>query len=360
VTGDGVFVVSYARGFPVGRFEPAAPPPAYTNHFALLQVAGTDGGMFTAKSAGDWEARRRHTLAHMERVMGSLPNPATRVPLDVKVYEEVTLEGGLVRRKLSFQSDVSDRVAAYLFLPGTDVGARMPAVLCLQQTTQAGKAEPAGLAGDPTLHYALHLARRGFVTLAPDYPGFGDSKFDFASGSGRHYASGSIKAVWDNVRAVDLLESLPGVDAERIGVIGHSLGGHNAIFTAAFEPRLRVVVSSCGFTTFTKDDMPSWSGPRYMPRIGTLFGNDPAKVPFDFPEVVAALAPRPFLACAAEFDNDFDAGGVREVMAAARAIYALHRADGNIDARYPRTPHSFPEEARQAAYEFLDRHLGKR
>ena len=35
-----------------------------------------------------------------------------------------------------------------------------------------------------------------------------------------------------------------------------------------------------------------WTSPRYMPRIETVYALQPARVPFDFPEVVAALAPR--------------------------------------------------------------------
>jgi dienelactone hydrolase len=166
-----------------------------------------------------------------------------------------------------------------------------------------------------------------------------------------------MKAVWDNVRAVDLLEALPEVDAGRIGVIGHSLGGHNGMFTALFEPRLKAIVSSCGFTTFRKDDVLSWAGPRYMPRIRSEFGSDAARVPFDFQEVVASFAPRPFLACAAEKDDDFDVSGVRDVMSAARAVYQLHGVADRLAAYYPSAPHSFPAGARKRAYAFLDRHL---
>ena len=355
-TSDGAFVISYAAGFPVGRFEAAAKTPSYPDHFDLLTVISTNGSRAIARSPAEWAERRRHIVAGMERAMGAFPNPAKRVQLDVKILEEVRIEGGLVRKKLSYQSDATDRVAAYLFLPANaTTNAKAAAVLCLQQTTGAGKAEPAGLAGNTNMAYALQLARRGFVTFAPDYPSFGESKYDFAARHG--YASGSMKAVWDNVRAVDLLETLPEVDAGRIGVLGHSLGGHSAMFTAVFEPRLRVIVSSCGFTTFRKDDLPSWTGPRYMPRIKAEFGNEVAKMPFDFTEVVAAFAPRPFLACAAEKDDDFDVSGVREVMAAVKGVYELHGAGAGLAAYYPKAPHSFPEDARRVAYEFLERHL---
>src|SRR5437763_374951 len=83
-----------------------------------------------------------------------------------------------------------------------------------------GKPDPAGVGGRKNLHYALELAERGYVTLAPDYPGYGGYKIDvYAKG----YASATMKGIVNHRRAVDLLQSLPEVDATRIGCVGHSL-----------------------------------------------------------------------------------------------------------------------------------------
>lgn len=353
-TSNGAFVISYRDGYPVGRFEKSAPPPSYSNHLDVQHFVDADGEKQPVKTIDDWLIRRRHIQRHLESVMGQLPGPLQRAPLDVKVTED-TKVGSIIRRKLTFQSDPTSRVPAYLFIPEHAVNAKLPAVLCLQQTTNAGKSEPAGLAGDSSLHYALHLAQRGYVTLAPDYPSFGEYKHDFGPSSG--YASGSMKAVWDNIRAVDLLQSLPMVDGERLGCIGHSLGGHNTMFTAVFEDRLKVLVSNCGFCTFQKDDVPSWTGPRYMPRIKSVFHDDATKVPFDFPELIACFAPRPFLALAAEGDSDFRIDGVRDCVTAARPIYELLGQKDALEESYYPGPHAFPEAARKRAYEFLDKHL---
>lgn len=360
-TPNGEFVISYADGYPVGRFVPNPPPIPYDEHVDLTYYRYAAGAKHPIKSEQDWEIRRRHIAENLQLVMGRLPGVTSRVPLDVKVIEENSV-GKLIRRKVSYQTDADDRVTAWLFIPAVTrpeepdaPPLRFPAVLCLQQTTNAGKDEPAGLAGDPNLHYALHLAERGYVTLAPDYPSFGEHKYDFAPEHG--YVSGSMKAVWDNIRSVDFLTSLPEVDAGRIGCIGHSLGGHNAIFTAVFEPRLKAVVSSCGFCRFHKDDVPSWTGPRYMPRIASVYGNSADKVPFDFPELIASFAPRPFLACAAVNDSDFDVQGVKETMQMARPAYAVFGKGGLLEEYYPEGGHGFPKDARDVAYQFLDRHL---
>ncbi len=166
-----------------------------------------------------------------------------------------------------------------------------------------------------------------------------------------------MRAVWDNIRAVDYLQSLPEVDPDRISCIGHSLGGHNAIFTAVFEPRLQVIVSSCGFTSLAEDDLPSWTGPRYMPRIATHYENNIRKLPFDFHELIAAIAPRPFMAFAAEDDDDFQVSGVRQVIESAGSVYSLYDCPEHLKAIYAPVPHSFPNDARKAAYDFI-RHAG--
>lgn len=363
---NGVFVISYEQGFPVGRFESTPSPPDYSDHHELAHWRDDTGQTHVVKSVNDWEIRKAHIRRHLERVMGPLPSSLSRVPLDVLITEEVRLEPPVVsrpilRRKLTYQSDAYDRVSAYLMLPldetSSDGSSKFlcPAVLCLQQTTDLGKDEPAGIRGDKNLKYALELAERGFITLSPDYPSFGEHAYDFAADTG--YSSGSMKAVWDNIRAVDLLESLPETDAENIGCIGHSLGGHNAIFTAVFEPRLKVIVSSCGFSSLSADDIPSWTGPRYMPRIASDFGNDAARVPFDFHELVASIAPRSFMACVAEQDDDFAAAGVREVMQSARAVYRLYSAETELQSVTAAVPHSFPQSSRDAAYEFLTSRL---
>ena len=97
-----------------------------------------------------------------------------------------------------------------------------------------------------------------------------------------------------------------------------------------------------------------------MPRIASAYASDADRVPFDFPEIVASFAPRAFLAIAAKEDNDFDVSGVRDVIKAAQPIHDLLGHPTNLQAFYPDSPHDFPEDARERAYEFLDLHLRKK
>jgi pimeloyl-ACP methyl ester carboxylesterase len=332
-----------------------AAPPFYADKTNLLVYRDAAGQEHAITTAADWAKRRAHILANMQEVMGPLPANSEKVPLDMRVTEEVQMPH-FVRKKLTFAVEKDDRAPAYLLVPLRRSG-KLPAVLCLHQTVAIGKGEPAGLGQRENLRYAVHLAERGYVTLAPDYPSFGEYPYDFSKS---RFASGSMKAIWNNMRAIDLLQALPEVDPERIGCIGHSLGGHNTMFTAAFDARIKALVSSCGFTSFPKyyqGNLKGWTSARYMPRIASVYGMKPERMPFDFGEVVAAFAPRAFLPIAPLHDDNFEVSGVRDVMTAARPVYELLGARDKLAALYPNSKHDFPPEARKAAYEWLDRWL---
>ena len=337
--------------------SPFSTPPTYDDHAELLVYQDDCGTLQPVETPGDWALRRAHIIEHVQVVMGKLPDPSRRVPLEVKILKQERTPK-YQRIKLTYAAEPGDRVPAYLLMPH-DIQGKAPAMLCLHQTTRIGKDEPTGLGGRPTLGYAHELASRGYVAIVPDYPSFGDYPYDFRKASDR-YASGSMKAIWNNLRALDLLETLPEVDPDRIGCIGHSLGAHNAIFTAVFDLRIRAVVSSCGFTAFHdyyQGDLAGWTSDRYMPRIRADYQNDPDRVPFDFHELVAALAPRPFFAGAPLHDGNFEVAGVKKVVASASEVYKLRGAEQKLHVVYPDCGHDFPDPVRQSAYEWLDRQM---
>lgn len=295
----------------------------------------------------------------MELAMGPMPGADRKVPLDVKVVTEEKLDG-YIRKKITFAVEKGDRVPAWLLMPTGRTGKR-PAMLCLHQTINIGKDEPVGLGKQDSKAQALHLVKRGYVCLAPDYPSFGEYQYDFqAAFKAGLYQSGTMNAIWNNMRAVDLLQSLPEVDGDRIGAIGHSLGGHNTLYTAAFDDRIKVAVSSCGFNSFHKyygGNLKGWTSDRYMPRIASEYGNDPKRMPFDFDDVLLAICPRAVFAMAPLKDSNFEVSGVKDVIAKVEPAYKKLGAEAKLKAIYPDAGHEWPEEARKEAYEFVDKLL---
>lgn len=328
------------------------------NHKNLMQYVDDEGNILPVTSATDWGKRRKEILEGMQQAMGPLPDRTHLVDFDIKVVD-VKKGDGYTRQTISFTTEPGDRLSALLYIPDiTKKGKRVPGMLALHPTGEKGKLIVAGEGPLENRQYGLELAQRGYVVICPDYLSFGDSKdYDFDNDQ---YVSGTMKGIFNHMRCVDLLQSLDFVDPNQIGVIGHSLGGHNAMFVGVFDQRLKVIVSSCGWTPFHDyygGDIKGWTSPRYMPRLRDVYGLDPDKVPFDFYEIIAALAPRPFFSNSPLHDENFDVAGVRKGIFEASKIYRLLDAEKNLQVRYPDCEHDFPTEIRQEAYRFIDQTL---
>ncbi len=322
----------------------------------LMVYRNARGENIPIKSRGEWQQRREEILRAMQEVMGPLPGKAKRCPLEVKIVEEVDC-GSYMRRLLTYQSEPVSRVPAYLCIPKEALRGKQkfPAVLCLHPTEMTvGHQTVVGMAGKAHRAYAAELAARGYVTLSPAYPLMANYQPDLKA---LGYESGTMKAIWDNMRGLDLLETLPFVKKGKFGAIGHSLGGHNSIYTAVFDERIKVVVSSCGFDSYRDymdGNIKGWTQERYMPRLA----NYPlAKIPFDFYELIGALAPRVCFINAPTGDSNFKWKSVDKIVAAAKPIYGLYGVPGNLSVVHPDCPHDFPDEIREKAYEVLDEKL---
>jgi len=334
----------------------------------LLLYREGDAKPQAAKNAEDWAKRRAEIVRGAEAVMGKFPGTEKRCPLDVKVEEEVDC-GKYVRRLVTYSSEPGSRVPAYLCIPKDLLKgkSKSPAVLCLHGTDNTvGHGTVVGLGTRPNRSYASELAERGYVTLAPNYPLLAKYQPDVKK---LGWESGTMKAVWDNVRGLDLLEALPFVDSSRgFATIGHSLGGHNSVYTAVFDDRLKVVVSSCGLDSFLdyyngdeKNWLPEkgWCQTRYMLKLAAYKGRL-AEIPFDFHELIAALAPREVLIIAPTKDSNFKADSVDRIAKAARPVFKLLGHEDRLRVEHPDCEHDFPPEMREAAYKLIDRTLLKK
>lgn len=319
------------------------------------------GIAFAGDGAAEREKRRVDLLKRFEKVAGELPDRSRLAAPDLKVGETFRGEG-YRRLTVSFANLFDERVTAYLYVPdGIKPGERRPGALALQSTGMEGKqiVDGRGPHG-PSRAYGLELAKRGYVVIAPDYPSFGEQRdYDFAAS---RYGSGTMKAISDNLRCVDLLQSRDDVDPTKIAVIGHSLGGHNALFTAAFDERIKVIVTSCGWTPFHHyyggKRLANWAQPRYMPRVTSVYANDPQKMPFDFPELIASLAPRAVFSNAPLRDENFDVQGVRLAEPEIRRAYDALGVGERFVVRYPDSAHDFEDATRREAYQFIDAQFG--
>jgi dienelactone hydrolase len=279
--------------------------------------------------------------------------------LSIRKLPRKTDCGRYVRRLLTYACEAGSRVPAYLLIPKRALsgGEKLPAVLCLHPTdNKLGHKVVVGLGGKENRQYAVELAERGFVTIAPAYPQLADYQPDL---NALGYVSGTMKAIHDNRRALDLLDSLPFVRAGSYAAIGHSLGGHNSVFTALFDDRIRVVVSSCGLDSFRDykgGDIRGWTSSRYMPRL-LSWRDRLAELPVDFTELIGALAPRAVFLSAPQHDDNFRADSVQRIGESVRTVYQLLGAPTKFVVTHPDAAHDFPDATRELAYRFIESNL---
>ena len=218
-------------------------------------------------------------------------------------------------------------------------------------------------------HYGLDLCHRGYVVICPDHLAFEDRrppeyerKENPALEGGNHerylfcrcITNGSTlqaKYLSDLTCAVDALESMDFVDKDRIGAIGHSLGGQETLWLSWFDERIRVGVSSCGFGqlgTIMRD---------HILHNLAMFTFGFFEKAGDIQELIEDMAPRAFMMTNGLRDPLFPVDGVREIIRQAGDRYAKMGVPDHFQSILFDGEHSFPDAVKQQAYDFLDAHL---
>jgi hypothetical protein len=250
----------------------------------------------TAPDSRDkWPKRRKEILETWQKVIGPMPD---RVPLKPQVLSTESLDDH-TRLLVRYQNDANSTNDAYILLPKAVSGPR-PGVVVLHQTSKTNLRDPVGLDGRESMHIALHLVRRGYVSVAPrNYLWSVEGKtYQQAAESVLSqppWKTGMAKMTFDAMRAVDLLLEQPNVDPERIGAIGHSLGGKEALYLSAFDDRVKASVSCEGGVGI---GFSNWDAAWYLGKH--------VKAPefkHDHHELIALIAPRALLIIGGESDD---------------------------------------------------------
>jgi len=320
-------------------------------------------GLETLAGLDDWPKQRKRIESAAQAVLQRPPENS--IDLQVKVIDEFP-EAGYTRKRINYFVDDWSRISAWLFVP--DEAEDEPAIICMHRQTAIGKEEPAGLgAGERQLAFARYYAEMGYVTIAPDCIAAGERIFSRSEAYDtktfyKENSKASVlgKMLHDHVRCVDALSEIREADPARIGVIGHGLGGLNALLLTAFDSRIRACVASCGFASLGQDPSPErWSGDNgfvLAPKLGQAL--EKGTPPFDWDEIMALCAPTPLLAISALNDETFaHPESCRELVERARQVYSLLSEAESLELVTHKRKHSFPPEAQDAADTWLDRWL---
>jgi cephalosporin-C deacetylase-like acetyl esterase len=296
-------------------------------------------------------------------LLGGLP-AKTGVP---PVQKLATLDGDDYQvDKLVFQSYPGYFVPALLYRPRKKA-AGLPGVLSPCGHSTVGKAE------DSYQKLHINLVKRGYIVLTYDPVGQGErsqfwdaakSRSRFNLACGEHavlgnplYLLGTSLAryrIWDGMRALDYLTSLPEVDASKIGCVGNSGGGTLTAYIAALDPRVAVAAICCYITTLPR-------------RMGNRIQKDSAADPeqdifgfvsqgIDHAGLLALRVPKPTLLGTARFDF-FPIEGTRETFAEVKSLYESARAGEHFAQVEAAEQHGLTLPLREAVYRWFDRWL---
>lgn len=163
-------------------------------------------------------------------------------------------------------NDIIEKVQAYLLIP-KNIDKKLPGILAIHQHNsnwEIGKSEVVGLTNNQMYSYGLDLVKQGYVVIAPDILCFesrmGNDEYRENKEGHRFFErfqaikyinKGSTlqaKTLADLSSAIDVLCSFNFVDSNRIGAIGHSLGGQETIWISWFDERIKIAASSCGIS----------------------------------------------------------------------------------------------------------------
>jgi dienelactone hydrolase len=279
-----------------------------------------------------------------------VPRPA----ISVQVISE-DRDAGVLRQLVKYENEPGEFLEAYVLKPLKITG-KLPGVVVLHSTSDDTIRQGAGLGSQPLKGFGLMMAQRGCVAICPKNflwtgPRNDKGKYDFKATTAavlRKYAPslGMAKMLFDAQRAVDALVSLPEVDAARLGCIGHSLGGKEALYLPAFDDRIKTAVSSEGGVPMNSTN---WHDPWYLgPAV-----KDPA-FGHDHHELVALIAPRPWLLVGGE---SADGDKSWPYLEAARPVYELYGKPARLGMYNHRRGHVVDEEIAVKMCDWLSAYL---
>lgn len=337
-----------------------APPETWRGKFGdysspLLFADGT-----RASTPQEWQRRRAEILAQWERLLGTWP-PLITDPevefLDSKHRENFT------QHRIRFAWTPHEKTVGYLLIP--DGKQTRPAVV-----TVFYEPETAIGLGKPNRDFALQLARRGFVALS-----IGTSRASQSRTYALYYPSIENATVaplsmlgYAAANAWYVLADREDVDADRIGIVGHSFGGKWAMFASCLFSKFACAAWSDPGIVFdeSRPSVNYWE-PWYLgyhpqpwrPR-GVITDDNPARGLYprltaaghDLHELHALMAPRPFLVSGGSEDPPRRWEALNRSIEVNRVLGQQHRV-----AMTNRPAHSPTRESNEVMYSFFEHFL---
>jgi dienelactone hydrolase len=342
---------------------PAGDPRDLPAKDARLEVRTLDTPRTPAKfkSRAQWEKRAGELRHQILAASGLWPMPV-KGPLNAQVFDRIEGER-FTLEKVYFESYLHFFCTGNLYRPkGGGHKAPYPGVLCPHGHWNYGRLEqnPGDLNGGAIPQRCMNLAMQGYVVFAYDMVGYNDSfqvphyfSYDDKAPWGltpegmRHWLWGVSQVglqLWNSIRALDFVTSLPDVDRERIGMTGASGGGTQTFLLVAVDDRVKVSAPVNMISHFMQGGCICENGPNL--RIDT-----------DNMEIGAASAPRPLLMVSTTGDWTRDSSRIE--YPAIADVFGLMGARDNVAHQQFTYDHNYNRPSREAVYRFFAKWLPK-
>ncbi|GAA4312347.1 alpha/beta hydrolase family protein [Compostibacter hankyongensis] len=308
----------------------------------LLTMRGIDNiYQMPAYSLEDWKARKQYLREHILVCAGLWPMPE-KTPLHPKYYYTKD-HGDYIVRTVTLETHPGFFLGANIYEPKGK--GPFPAILCPHGHFEYGRLTNDSITSIPGR--CINFARQGYVVMAYDMAGYNDTRqvthrFADDSISGLYGINLLGLQLWNSIRAMDFLFSLPEVDTSRTAITGASGGGTQAFLFTAVDDRFQVAAP----VNMVSDHMQG----------GDLCENAPGlRVNTFNVEIASMTAPKPLLLVSDT--HDWTQNTRQTILPMVRSVYQLYGATDKLKNAHFDYPHNYNKASREAVYQWFGRWL---
>jgi len=322
------------------------------NSFVTGYAAGLRAGDTAPKTTEEWNETRQQLRAELLKAWGGFPSEPCL--LEPRTFGELRRDGYRVE-KLAFQTMPDVWMTANAYVPDAAANSKCPAVLCVHGHWPGAKQDPV------VQSRCIGLAKLGFFVLCVDAFGAGERGIEKKLGEYHGEMTGAMLLlsgkplsgiqVYENMRAVDYLQSRPEVDADRIGITGASGGGNQSMYAGAFDERFQCVVPTCSVGNYQA----------YLRAACCMCEVVPGILQYsEEGNVLGLAADRGLMVTSATQDAfQFSVAQARISVDRAQQIAAVLPAGKSVTVKHTiiESPHNYNQPMREAMYGWVTKHL---
>ncbi len=326
------------------------PPSAMFLRFIKAQAAALRAEDQTPASRDEWQQRRAMLRENLIKAWGGFPDePCDLAP---RKLGELQRDGYRIE-KIIFQTRPGVWMTANAYVPDKAKDEKSPAILHVHGHWAGAKQDPV------VQSRCIGCVKHGFFVLVVD--AFGAGERGIGKNLGEYHGEMTAATlfpigrplsglqVYENMRAVDYLQTRPEVDGSRIGITGASGGGNQTLYAGAFDERFKCVVPTCSVGNYQAYLGPACCMCEVVPNALRFTEEG---------DVLGLAADRGLMITSATQDGiQFSVGEAKKSFVRVTDIAKLLGTPDGVKHTIIESPHAYNQPMREALYGWMTRHL---